>query len=117
MPTETIAITTTTSFQAEEEIQNKAERVQMRQTLRQWLIKNIAAVLEIDPATIDVSRDLDQLGMDSLQAVCLAGDLEAWLGLEISETALWDYPTIESMCDYIMKKIPVTGSVTISAVD
>ena len=84
-----------------------ADRAGMRACVRQWLITNIAAVLEIVPDSIDVNRDLDELGMDSMQAVCLSGDLEAWLGLEISETALWDYPTIESMCDYIMGKIPV----------
>jgi acyl carrier protein len=58
-------------------------------------------VLEIDPATIDVSRNLDELGLDSLQSVCLAGDLEAWLGTEIPATAIWDYPTIDCLCEYL----------------
>ena len=92
-----------------------ADRAGMRACVRQWLISNIAAVLEIAPDSIDVNRDLDELGMDSMQAVCLSGDLEAWLGLEISETALWDYPTIESMCDYIMGKIPVAEPELVTA--
>jgi acyl carrier protein len=71
--------------------------------LRQWLITNIAAELQIDPGMIDVQRNLDELGLDSLQAVCLAGDLEKWLGVEIPETAIWDYPTIESMCKYLTR--------------
>jgi acyl carrier protein len=71
--------------------------------LRGWLVTNIAEVLEIEPASIDVTRNLDELGLDSLQSVCLAGDLEAWLGLEIPATAIWDYPTIESLCEYLTR--------------
>ena len=81
------------------------DRNQLYPALRQWLITNIASVLEIDPDAIDVHRHLDELGLDSLQAVCLAGDLEAWLGTEISETALWDYPTIDCMCEYLTRRI------------
>jgi acyl carrier protein len=77
------------------------DRDGMHLALRQWLITNIAAALEIDPATIDVERNLDELGLDSLQSVCLAGDLESWLGREIPPTAIWDYPTIESLCRYL----------------
>jgi len=87
-------------------IANVLDKARLYPALRQWLIGNIASVLEIDPATIDVNRNLDELGLDSLQAVCLAGDLEAWLGVEVPETALWDYPTIECMCEYLINKVP-----------
>src|SRR5687768_5580785 len=86
-------------------ISNIIEKDRLYAALQQWLITNIAAVLQINPGVIDVRRNLDELGLDSLQAVCLAGDLETWLGTEISETVLWDYPTIESMCEYLMRKI------------
>jgi acyl carrier protein len=71
--------------------------------LRQWLITNIAAVLEMDESALEVDRNLDELGLDSLQSVCLAGDLEAWLGIEIPATAIWDYPTIDCLCEYLTK--------------
>jgi acyl carrier protein len=90
-------------------IANALNREQWCPALRHWLIENIASQLEINPATIDVNRNLDELGLDSLQAVCLAGDLEAWLGVEIPETALWDYPTIECMCLYVANKLAVTA--------
>jgi acyl carrier protein len=76
-----------------------------RAALRQWLITNIAAVLEIEPASIDPTRNLDELGLDSLQSVCLAGDLEAWLGAEIPATAIWDYPTIDCLSEYLMSTV------------
>jgi acyl carrier protein len=69
--------------------------------VREWLLVNIAAVLEIDPAEIDTNRNLDEYGLDSMQSVCLSGDLETWLKVEISATAIWDYPTIDSLCGYL----------------
>jgi acyl carrier protein len=71
--------------------------------IRQWLVTNIAAVLEIDAAAIDVKRPLEEYGLDSMQAVCLSGDLQQWLGRSIPETAVWDYPTIESLCKYLCR--------------
>ena len=62
---------------------------------------NIAAVLEIDPSEIDSTRNLDEYGLDSMQSVCLSGDLEKWLKVEIPATAIWDYPAIDSLCGYI----------------
>jgi acyl carrier protein len=71
------------------------------QDVRAWLIANIAAVLEIRPSELDTNRNLDEYGLDSMQSVCLSGDLESWLRIEIPATAIWDYPTIESLCDYL----------------
>ena len=109
MQNQTIEVVHGSSVATYENHTDTADRAGMRACVRQWLVTNIAAVLEIAPTSIDVNRDLDELGMDSLQAVCLSGDMETWLGLEISETAMWDYPTIESMCDYVMRKIPVAA--------
>jgi acyl carrier protein len=80
--------------------------------LKHWLITNIAAVLEIDPASVDPRRNLDEYGLDSMQSVCLSGDLETWLGMEVPATAVWDYPTIDALCEYLTERMPArTGSV------
>jgi acyl carrier protein len=71
------------------------------QDVREWLLTNIAAVLEIDRSQIDTTRNLDEYGLDSMQSVCLSGDLESWLNVEISATAIWDFPTIDSLCGYL----------------
>jgi acyl carrier protein len=79
----------------------KPQGIASIQHVREWLLVNIAAVLEIDPSGIDTNRNLDEYGLDSMQSVCLSGDLETWLKVDISATAIWDYPTIDSLCGYL----------------
>ena len=69
--------------------------------IRSWLIANIASVVNMDPASIDVQQTFDHYGLDSLQAVSLSGDLETWLSREISPTVVWDYPTVEQLAQHL----------------
>jgi len=66
-----------------------------------WLISNISAVVEVDPQTIDIHKPLEYYGMDSMQAMHLSGDLEDWLGRQLSPTVVWDYPTIELLARHL----------------
>ena len=69
--------------------------------IRGWLISNIASVVNMEPSHIDVRQTFDNYGLDSLQAVSLSGDLETWLGREISPTVVWDYPTVEQLARHL----------------
>lgn len=69
--------------------------------IREWLISNIAALVEIDPQNIDIQKPLEYYGMDSMQAMHLSGDLADWLGSQLSPTVVWDYPTIELLASHL----------------
>jgi len=69
--------------------------------IRAWLISSISAVVEVDPQTIDIRKPLEYYGMDSMQAMHLSGDLEDWLGRQLSPTVVWDYPTIELLATHL----------------
>jgi acyl carrier protein len=71
------------------------------ESIRNWLITNIASVVNMEPASIDVRQTFDNYGLDSLQAVSLSGDLEIWLNREISPTVVWDYPTVEQLARHL----------------
>lgn len=71
------------------------------EAIRRWLIANIASVVNMDPAQIDIQQTFDNYGLDSLQAVSLSGDLENWLNREISPTVVWDYPTVEQLARHL----------------
>jgi 8-amino-7-oxononanoate synthase len=73
------------------------------EAIRSWLIANIASVVNMDPAHIDIHQTFDNYGLDSLQAVSLSGDLENWLNREISPTVVWDYPTVEQLARHLSK--------------
>lgn len=75
--------------------------VPTEEEIRAWLISNVSAVVEIDPQQIDVRMPLEHYGMDSVQAMHLSGDLQDWLGRELSPTVVWDYPTIEVLARHL----------------
>jgi 8-amino-7-oxononanoate synthase len=71
------------------------------EAIRNWLITNIASVVNMEPSSIDVRQTFDNYGLDSLQAVSLSGDLETWLNREISPTVVWDYPTVDQLARHL----------------
>src|SRR5271166_731080 len=67
-----------------------------------WLISNLAEMLRVSPASIDVRRPFTYLGLNSADGVILAGDLERWLGgRRLSPTLAWDFPTIEALSRHL----------------
>ncbi len=70
------------------------------EAIEAWLISNIRAQLA-SSEEIDIRQPLVQYGLSSLAAVGISGDLQEWLGREISPTILYDYPTIESLAQHL----------------
>ena len=66
-----------------------------------WLVRAVAKSLRIDDKQIDPQRPLSDFGIDSVAAVELSGDLEQWLGKDVSPTVVWDYPTIAQLAAHL----------------
>ncbi|QBD78788.1 acyltransferase domain-containing protein [Ktedonosporobacter rubrisoli] len=69
--------------------------------IQNWLIAQIAELLQVKASEIDVNLPFAHYGMDSLQAISIAGDLEDWLGSSISPTLVYDYPTIAAVARHL----------------
>jgi|ERR1041385_4583228 acyl carrier protein len=69
--------------------------------IRSWIVAHIAAELGLDPQEIDVREPFAHYGMDSVVAVGMSGELEEWLGISLSPTLLWEYPTIASLASHL----------------
>jgi acyl carrier protein len=65
-------------------------------------VGHVAALLEIDPNTVDVDKPFRSLGLDSIAAVDLSAKLEDWLGCELSPTVSYDYPTIAKLSEHVV---------------
>ena len=72
-----------------------------RKAIVQWLTERIAGPLGVSPGQIDTGRPLASFGIGSLQAVSLAGDLERWLGRELSPVLIYEHPTIDAIAGYL----------------
>lgn len=86
-----------------------ARRQPTEAELREWLVNDLATVMEISPSDLDVDQPLEQYGLDSLQASWVTGDLEEWLGVELPATLVWDYPTVALLAKRLAIWSPVTG--------
>ena len=68
----------------------------------QKLCTTVGATINKEPKDIDVDTNILEFGLDSLRAVSLIGEIEHLLNIELAVTALWDYPTIRLLAEYIV---------------
>lgn len=72
--------------------------------LRIWTIDYLAGALGIPADSVELDRTLDSYGLDSVEAVLMAGALEESLGVEVDPAAFLQYPTIEAMVSALENK-------------
>jgi polyketide synthase 12/myxalamid-type polyketide synthase MxaF len=65
------------------------------------MIDHIAAQLGIPAEKIDIQAPFVDYGLDSVQAVSIAGEIEGQLGRSLPPTLLWDYPTIAALAAHL----------------
>ncbi|WP_449235787.1 AMP-binding protein [Azospirillum doebereinerae] len=66
-----------------------------------WLRAWIADEFQRDAATITDDDRFSEFGMDSVTGMMLSGALEQWLGAELSQTLVWDHPTLGGMAAHL----------------
>lgn len=69
--------------------------------IKDLIVSYIAELLDIPPEQVDTTIEFDRYGLDSSAAIGLTGNLEDWLGEELDPTILYDYPTIETLTQYL----------------
>jgi acyl-CoA synthetase (AMP-forming)/AMP-acid ligase II/acyl carrier protein len=69
--------------------------------IQDWIVARLATDLGVATSAIDPKEQLSAFQLDSLKAVTLSADLGDWLGLKLSPTLAWDYPTIERLARYL----------------
>ena len=74
-------------------------------TIQSWLTTRLAEQLGLASEAIDAQKSFTEYGLDSIVGVFLAGDLEEWLGLQLSPTVLWEYPTTETLSHYLAAEL------------
>jgi long-chain acyl-CoA synthetase len=70
-------------------------------SIQSWLTNWLARALQVEPRDIDVCRSFFDYDIDSLGLVSLNQDLGRWLGCSLDITAAWNFPTVESLTNYV----------------
>ncbi|GAA4136519.1 SDR family NAD(P)-dependent oxidoreductase [Actinomadura keratinilytica] len=66
-------------------------------SVRRFLVEQIARRSGIPAADIDTARPLEEFGLASRDAVAVAGELERLLGRALPATLVWEHPTIDRL--------------------
>ncbi|AKT40700.1 type I polyketide synthase [Chondromyces crocatus] len=84
-----------------------------RQALvEQLLCEHVARVVRVDPARIQPEAPLKGLGIDSLMGLELRNRLESILGITLSATLVWTYPSIAALAAHLLEKLDLTAEPT-----
>jgi acyl carrier protein len=70
--------------------------------LRDWILDWLAKELKIARTEINPQENLLKYGIDSVIAIMFVGDLEDQLGLRLSPTLVWDFPTVDKIVDELL---------------
>jgi acyl carrier protein len=81
---------------------NAGQKAARLAEIQNWLISRLAELLRVSPDEVDVQEPFANFGLNSIDAVSLSGDLEDLLGRNLSATLLWDFPTIETLSNYLV---------------
>lgn len=80
----------------------RSNNQQREEEIQDWLINRLATWLLLDPEEIDIEQPFASYGLTSITAVTMTGDLEDWLGVELSPTLAYEYPTIAALASRLV---------------
>jgi myxalamid-type polyketide synthase MxaE and MxaD len=72
--------------------------------------EQVAQVLGLAPAQVDLKQGLFDMGMDSLMSVDLKSRLEASIGQPLPTTLTFNYPSVSAIAEYLTTQLLRTGA-------
>ena len=78
---------------------------EVRQELEAGLRIILARELHMPEAELALDRPFAELGLNSVMAMSVRRDTEQFVGIELSATMLFNYPTVIDLAEYLAKKL------------
>ncbi|MBH8565206.1 acyl carrier protein [Nostoc sp. CENA67] len=72
-----------------------------QEQISKWIKTYLADILEVEAEKIDENYEFERFGLNSSAAVSLVGDLEEWLGFELSPSLFFEFNTIAQVSTYL----------------
>ncbi|WP_340557418.1 acyl carrier protein [Streptomyces sp. GSL17-111] len=84
--------------------QEAARQPVTEEAVLEWLVARVALLLDVPAEQVPTDRHLDELDIDSVDAVLLAGELEAWLGQELGQEMLRHRAGLAELGAYLARR-------------
>jgi acyl transferase domain-containing protein/acyl carrier protein len=78
--------------------------------VKDLVMSQLAAVLRMPPDRLAGDRPFRSLGLDSLMGLELRNRLERVLGLKLSASTVWNFPTLNQLCAHLAAQIGGSNS-------
>ncbi|MFD8600029.1 SDR family NAD(P)-dependent oxidoreductase [Kitasatospora sp. NPDC059646] len=88
-----------------EELLAAGTPAQRHRVLAEHLTEQVRQVLRARPGQVAADVPFQNLGFDSLMAIELRGRLETALGLRLSATLVYAYPTVEALTEQLLTRL------------
>lgn len=72
-----------------------------KEKLAQWITDWLKDNVDLNQSQPDTEKTFVGLGVDSIHAMMLVGDLEELLSVRLSPTLAWDHPTIDALAGHL----------------
>jgi acyl carrier protein len=76
-----------------------------QEQISKWIKSYLADLLEVEPEKIDENYEFERFGINSSAAVSLVGDLEEWLGFELSPSLFFEFNTIAQVSAHLANMV------------
>lgn len=76
-----------------------------QEQISQWIKSYLADILEVESEKIDENYEFERFGINSSAAVSLVGDLEEWLGFELSPSLFFEFNTIAQVSAHLANMV------------
>jgi acyl carrier protein len=72
--------------------------------IQEWLIDRVSTALKVK-GNMDPDAPFSRYGLQSIDAVVLAMEIEDETGIEFPPTLLWEYPTVNECVSFLVKVV------------
>jgi acyl carrier protein len=72
-----------------------------RRPILGWLTTQLASYLEVSTTAVNPMVPLAEMGVDSVHAISLVGDIEMQFDIDVDPTLIFDYPTLARIAEFI----------------
>ncbi|KAH8740489.1 type I fatty acid synthase, partial [Cryptosporidium ryanae] len=80
-------------------------RDELHAYVKESVVSIVEQIIGVQSSSLDIDTPFSELGMDSLSAIELRNALVSRFGIKVSSTALFDYPTIRSIINYLTESL------------
>jgi acyl carrier protein len=69
--------------------------------LKEFLVERVSSALRLKKSELDLDTSFAQYGLESIDSVILASEIEEEIGVQLEPTVLWEHDTINLCASFL----------------